>query len=382
MKQTIKLNPQQEFPIMAVKLVDQKYANAFVKQGMIHLSNPKIWRDKNLCNGLQLDEDDGCFCYSEGLNDSLFDTQGRRYKRIKTDGGWKYFEDTDMIVGSCFYGILKSSFVDHYMQYGVRKIATKDYSVSAEYFNGFNNTEAEGKKTIIIFDMYRFYNLILDALVNLGAQRNEIFLSMVYYVNKSIPFGTTEKFPFEYFLKDSSFSSQQEFRLIVASKNMDFYKCLQNIDNNISIGDISSFSVIQDKYDDELDFSIQKDKLIYKLSKPLSISMDEQSFAELVTELYQIKQNLLPGEPKSQKELDDLAKPIIEHLKNKYGVEYRDDWRLYNVSDDLYDTLPDIYKGMSFTPSKLEFLNNLISGTQGEVHTVGADPINYGFHKR
>ncbi len=66
----------------------------------------------------------------------------------------------------------------------------------------------------------------------------------------------------------------------------------------------------------------------------------------MVGELYQILQNLLPGEPKSQDELQALTKPIIEHLKYKYNVEYRDDWRLYNVPYELYLSLPDLYKGM------------------------------------
>ena len=80
--------------------------------------------------------------------------------------------------------------------------------------------------------------------------------------------------------------------------------------------------------------------------KPITLSLDERNFAELVGELYQIQQNLLPGEAKTKDELDALSKPLIAHLKNKYNVEFRDDWRLYNVSKDLYDMLPDLYKGM------------------------------------
>ena len=238
MTQIIKLNPQQEFPIMGVKLVEEKYVDAFVDQGIIHFSNPKTWRDKNQCNGLQLDEDDGCFCYSYELNDNLFDAQGRKYKKICTAGGWKYFEDTDMIVGSCFYGILKSCFMDNHMKYGVKEIGTKDYSVPAGFFNKFNTFDTTEKKTVIIFDMYRFCDLIFEALVRIGAQMDEIFFSMVYYVDKSIHYGVAERFPLEYFLKDLSFSSQAEFRIIVVSNNKNFYKQLQKNGNNIVIGDI------------------------------------------------------------------------------------------------------------------------------------------------
>ena len=330
-------------------MIDKEYAEDFVRKGVIHLSNPKIWRDKNVCNGLQLDEDDGCFCFSNDINDQAFDSQGRNYLRVKKDGGWKYFENTDLIVGSCFYGILKSCFTENSMKYGVRTVDSKNYCVSVDYFNQFNAGSANEKKTIIILDMYRFYDLMIEALVKLGAQRNEIYFSMVYYVNKSIPFATTERFPFEYFLKDASFSSQTEFRLIVASENIEFYKRLQNNYYNLVLGDISSFSIIQDKYDTDLEFSIQNDKLIYKLSKPMILTMDQRSFAQLITELYQIIQNQLPGEPRDPNDLASIASLHIGHIKSKYGVDFRDDGRLYNVPKDLYDTLPEIYKGFCMT---------------------------------
>ncbi len=346
MQKTIKLNSLREMPVIGVKLLPAIFAEGFVNQGIIHLSNPKVWRDKNICNGMQLDEDDGCFCFSTDLNDKVFDLQGRKFFRVNKDGGWKYFEDTDMIVGTCFYGVLKSNFSDNIMQYGVRRINSKDYCVSAKYFNDFNKTDSEDKKTIIILDLFRFCDLVIDALMKLGVERNEIFLSMVYYVNKHFPFCTVERFPFEYFLKDSAFSEQAEFRLIVASRNIQFYRELRNNNNNISIGNISSFSVIQDRYDTDLDFSIQDNKLIYRIAKPFSLTMDERSFAQLVSELYQIMQNQLPGMPREWYELKAFAKPIIDHLKSKYGVEFRDDWRLYNVPIHLYESLPDIYKGM------------------------------------
>ncbi len=185
--------------------------------------------------------------------------------------------------------------------------------------------------------------------MNMGVAREEIFESTVYYVNKKIPFGTMEPFPFEYFLKDKDFEEQAEFRIIIASKNETFYKQLQQNENNISIGDISSITSVQDYYGTDLEFSIQGNELLYNLATPIETSTDDLSFSELVVELYQIQQNQLPGEPKGKDELDALAKPIIEHLKIRYGVEYRDDWRLYNVPYKEYLTLPDIYKGLCET---------------------------------
>lgn len=89
MQKTIKLNSLREMPVIGVKLLPAIFAEGFVNQGIIHLSNPKVWRDKNICNGMQLDEDDGCFCFSTDLNDKVFDLQGRKYFRVNKDGTWK-----------------------------------------------------------------------------------------------------------------------------------------------------------------------------------------------------------------------------------------------------------------------------------------------------
>ncbi len=343
---TIKLNPQKELPVIGVKIIDEQYASDFINKGVIHFSNPKIWRDPKKCSGKQLDEDEGCFCFSIENNDLSYSKAGRCFERTQVNGGWKYFEKTDKIVGTCLYGILKSDFQEREMRYGVRTMPSQNITVPKTYFDNFTvNTDKE-EKTIIIFYLPRFCNMVVDKCIEMGAQKEEIFITTVYYVDKKIPFCTLEPFPFEYFLKDNSFSSQAELRIIIASKNEEFYRKLQESNNNIIIGDISKFAVVQDKYKFDLDLSIQGNKLLYKLSTPISLSLDDRSFAELVGELYQILQNLLPGEPKSQDELQALTKPIIEHLKYKYNVEYRDDWRLYNVPYELYLSLPDLYKGM------------------------------------
>ena len=155
-------------------------------------------------------------------------------------------------------------------------------------------------------------------------------------------------------IKDSSFSKQCEVRILIASKNKSFYTKLKNNNCDISIGDISSFTKVQEKYNSELHFSIQGNELIYSLAVPETLTLNDRDFQQLVSELYQILQNQLPGEPKKKEKLESLAKPIIDHLYNKYGVIFKDDWRLYNVPVNLYSTLPEFYKGMcySFQPKE------------------------------
>lgn len=346
--QIIQLNPQKELPIIGVRIIDDQFADDFIKKGIIHFSNPSTWRDPKQCSGKQLDKDEGCFCYSIFKNDDIFNNRGRHFERQYIDGGWKYYEKTNNIVGCCFYGVLKSDFKSGIMKYGVEVIPSHGYTIPYEYFQSFrdNYADDEHKKTVIVFDLWKLYNMIIEKAVDLGALREEIYISTVYYVNKHIPFCTLENFPFEFFLKDEEFSAQSELRIIIASHNIQFYKRLEELNNNLTLGDISSFSVIQDKYAFDLDLSIQGNGLIYKLAKPISLTLEQRSFKELVGELYQIKQNRLPGEPKTQNELDKLAQPIINHLRDKYGVLYRDDWWLYNVPYNEYLTLPDLHKGM------------------------------------
>ena len=341
----IRLNPLMEMPVMGIKLLSAKHAEDFTTHGIIHFTNPKTWRDPSICSGKQYDKDEGCFCFSSDKNDEQFKKLGRCFETEQTYDGWRYYENTDLIVGTCFYGIKMSDFHDGVMCYGVKSINTKDMAVSKEYFIEFNYND-ESKKTVIIFDFYKFIDLMIKTIMNMGVLKEEIHFSSVYYVNKKVPFCTTESFPFELFLKDDAFKEQSEFRVLIASRNKQFYEKLKENNNNIAIGDISAFTTLQDFYNSGLSFSIQNDKLIYELSTPFSLTMDERSFKELVIELYQIIQNQLPGPPKEKKELDAIAKPIIEHLKTKYDVEYKDDWRLYNVPYDEYLTLPDLYKGM------------------------------------
>lgn len=354
---TIKLNPKKELPVIGVKILDEQYAEDFVKRGQIHFSNPGTWRDSSFCNGKQYDPDDGCFCFSLEENDEVFRKAGRRFIKKKTREGWKYFEDTDSIVGTCFFGIKKEDFKDGVAQYGVRHIPSKEMMVSKEFFLKFRekNDESKNQKAIIIFDLYKFYDLVVSALLDVGFQKQEVFISTVYYVKKSIPFCSLELFPFEYFLKDEAFSEQAELRIMIASNNERANHCFQENNNNLIIGNISSFAIVQDNYDEDLYLSIQENKLLYSLATPVSWTFDDKSFKELIIELYQILQNQLPGPPKEAKELESLVKPLIEYLKDKYGVLFRDDWRLFNVPYDLFLTLPDLYKGLCMTFAKPDF---------------------------
>ena len=346
----VRLNPKQELPIIGIKIIDERFALDFVKKGIIHFSNPETWKNPALCSGKQLDKDEGCFCFSVDKNDEQFIKMGRKFKKEHSDGGWKYYEKTDLIVGTCFYGVKKDNFKDGTTQYGKKNVPSKNASISNDYFKDFliSDEDKKRKKTVIIFDFYKFIDLLLEKIMEMGVSKEDVSASSVYYVKKAIPFCTPEAFPFEFFLKDYSFSDQAEFRIIIASKNKKFYQLLRENNNNISIGDISSFTDIQDYYNFELDLSIQGKKLLYSMATPIQLTLDQRSFKEIVMELYQILQNHLPGPPKEKSELDTLAKPNIEHLLCKYGVEFNN-WRLYNVPFDEYQTLPDIYKGLCET---------------------------------
>ena len=343
---TIKLNPMHEMPVIGIKILGEKHADDFIKNGTIHFSKPKIWRDKNACSGKQLDDKDGCFCLSNTLIDEQLRSQGRDFIKEHAIDGWRYFENTDLIVGACFYGAMLSDFQRFTMQYGAKNLPAQQILIPTEYFSSFNENLSSNNKVILIFDLPRLIQLLKNKITALGANEEEIYIFPVDYVNKKVPFIVNEPFPLEFFLKDSDYSEQAEFRIIITSKNEDFYNHLEGNNYNINIGNISSFCSLQDYYTSELTLSIQGDKLVYNLAKPVTLGLDDRSFAELVAELYQILQNQLPGKPKCREELEILIKPIVAHLNNKYGVIYKDDWRLYNVPYSEFTTLSDFYKGM------------------------------------
>lgn len=160
-KETIKLNPHKEFPVIGLKIVEEQYADDFVNKGSIHFSSPKIWRNPKKCNGKQLDKDDGCFCFSTETNDQVYESLGRKFERIKDKNGWKYFEKNDTIVGTCFYGVLLSTFIDQKSPYGVATIPSKDVIIPSDYFNSFTDVQDKSTqiKTIIVFDLPRLFDL-------------------------------------------------------------------------------------------------------------------------------------------------------------------------------------------------------------------------------
>lgn len=349
MNNVIKLKPKEELPVIAIKIIEEQYVSDFTNYGIIHFSDPKMWRNKEICSGKQLDEYDGCFCVSSAQINKQLGRKGSGVREEYNNGEWRYFEDTGNIVGTCFYGMLLSGFEDSIMKYGVQTIPVKNNVVPNEYFKNFVEDIEDNHRVVIIFDFPRLLELIKTAVMQMGVSEDEFFVSQVYYVNKKVPYYVNERFPFEYFLKDSDFSEQAELRIIIATENKAFYNILNKNHGNITVGDISSFSVIQDKYTSDLEFSIQGNSLIYKLAKPVTLKLDDRSFSELVQELYQIRQNRLPGEPKNEDELESLMRPIIDHLRKKYGVVYRDDWRLYHVPFKEYQTLSDLYKGLCET---------------------------------
>lgn len=154
-------NPQNELPVICVKIMDEKFIHGFINEGIIHFSNPKTWRDKRQCDGKQLDEMDGCFCSSQTqIGDELMHLR-RNFTEEIIDGKWSYFENTDLIVGTCFYGIHLSEFQEGTMKYGVKEISTRERIVPKEYFTSFNKAENTSNKVVVIFDFPKLKELII-----------------------------------------------------------------------------------------------------------------------------------------------------------------------------------------------------------------------------
>lgn len=293
-KLTIELNPFQQKPIIGIRIVDKEYADSLAK-GIIHFTNPSVWRDPGQCSGLQLDLDDGCFCSSLVDNDEALKDYGRVFIKEVRDGLHKYYEKKDYLAGCCFFGIKQSNFKDSKQQYGVKIIESKELVVQKEFFDNFIDNEKCNKKVVVFFDMWDVIDRIIKALIKLGCEKEEIFFGNVYYVNKTLPYASVSGFPFEYLLKDEKFKNQSEFRIIVLSSNKNFWIQFKNNNFNLDIGDISSKTTVQDYYQKDLYFSIQGNRLLYSLATPIVTTGKEISFSELIGAIYQLLQNMLPG---------------------------------------------------------------------------------------
>lgn len=344
-KTTIKLNPFQEKPIIGLRIVDAEFAESLSK-GVIHFSNPSIWRDSTKCSGLQLDLDDGCFCSSLSNNDDVFKRRGRAFIKVVRNGLYKYYEKVDNLAGCCFFAIKPSDFKDGKQQYGIRVIDSKEFVIKKDYFDNFVGCDHSSKKVVVFFDMYDVLDRIIECLVKMGCKREEIFYGNIFYINKVLPFVSVNGFPFEFLLKDEKFKNQSEFRIIVHSKNKEFWKTFKNAKYNLNIGDITSKTMVQDYYQEDMFFSIQGNKLLFSLSKPITTTGKDIAFSSLVGTIYQLLQNMWPGPPLSRQEIDEKVNILSNLLMDRFGVKLCDDWRLENVPYDLFLTLPDIYRGM------------------------------------
>lgn len=85
----------------------------------------------------------------------------------------------------------------------------------------------------------------------MGVEMEKICILMAFYVDKSNEYIINESNSDYLIFKDNSYSTQNEFRIIIATDNKEFIDKLQNNNNNIIIGDISDIILIDDNiYDD------------------------------------------------------------------------------------------------------------------------------------
>jgi len=311
-----------------------------LNEGIIHFSKPETWRDKNVCSGKQLDVEDGCFCKTNENLDNLFKQVGREFFKTNILGINNYYEKSDFLIGTCFYGIQKSKFKKSYVEYGVKKVESLDYVIPHDYFKTFVDDYNENYSTIIIYDLPRFFSLVRQKLIHMGAKNEEILIYPVYYVNKKYNYQINDGFPFEYFLKDDEFSIQSEIRIIVNCKSKKFFDRLKRRQFNISVGDISSFACVQSEYEKDLNFSIQDDKLLFNLAKPISRELYDCCVSDLAAALYQALDNELPGPPKNEAEIKELVDSLIDVLNVRYNVNLGEDKKLYNVPFKEFRMMP------------------------------------------
>jgi len=340
----IKLNPRREMPVIGIKIMDKKYAEGFVKEGVVHFSSPGVWKDDAQASGRQLDVDEGLFCLSTEDNRPALKMDGRAFIETKDGGLYKYYSDSSEVLACCFYGVNKTSFEKKPVKYGVETIDSFRSTVGCSYFDTFNEKIGHEKAVVIIFDFPSFIKRLRNTLVTMGFKPEDIICHPVYYVCKSTPFYCKEPFPFEYFLKDQAYREQLEFRVLLRSRDKFLFERFKEGKCNIAIGDISKIASIQDYYKDGLSFSIQGNKLIYQLATPETIDLDDLPIESLVSLLLQTQGNRLPQGIMSKEEIEKGMNVLEEAIFKKTGITYDRESRTFlNVNEDIRKKLDSLF---------------------------------------
>ena len=166
------------------------------------------------------------------------------------------------------------------------------------------------------------------------------------YVDKNSRIVTDVPYPNELLIKDISFKSQSEVRIIVNSKSDEFLKHMNDNHSILRIGSIEDIATIQDYYYNSMEVIRRGNTgLMYSLPNPIKFNENSFTFSEYEDLLVNIVNGdvKITNYPQNAKTLNEKLEPLLKRIKDKYGVTvYVDEDKkisYYNVSTELAEEL-------------------------------------------
>ncbi|KKX99936.1 hypothetical protein VN21_16940 [Paraclostridium benzoelyticum] len=319
------------------RCTERQYAESFCEKGNMKFNTPGYWIE------LEKEEGKGRGDLLEGVCASVHKEDIPMLAQLKdirenicgeTIDNITYLRSKDILElpSYCFFGLDVKDFSDvKGDKYGQNKYQT---TVIQQYFKDFSdNTTKEVAKElpmhkqpvlVMINNPNKFFERLINYLIELGLKREEILINPVEYIDKSKGFySLKELYPGELFLKDSSFEYQREVRVVINTKNKEILSKLSSNNNIINIGDLSDIANIEEFYYDK-DMLIQKEEntLIYLLPEEKVYPLDEVEKMDLLG----IAQAIISDEKdqcgyKTDEEKEALMKNIEEVLMRNYNIE-------------------------------------------------------------
>lgn len=355
--------------LMLFRCTKRKYAKAF-QRGEIRLSVPSSWieYDDSDGNGIGDKLEGVCLSGIEGETFDVINSLPDGVQRILENGLTFYRRKSILNLRClCTYGLKSNQFEKRIDEMGK---AHYSFSVPKSYFTGFSDCKGiadyskldfgEQPVVIMINDPNEFYRRISEFLATLKVERKSIIIGPVRYIDKSRPMVVATTMPLELLVKDKSYESQSEIRLIVNSQSEKYLEYLNNHNNTLSIGDISDITEILPYYFGDMQLErCGTRRVMFSLPSPKNYQINDLNYFELEDLIFNIlgESVVLTGVPDNASTWQDKLKPIIDLVESKYGVHiFVDEGKrvhMYNLSKELLEQTK-VVREESINRNKLE----------------------------
>ena len=362
--------------MLLFRCTKRKYAEDFIN-GKIFFNQPKNWiqyeKDGDNRRGDILE---GTFLSTNSSDSSPFVIQLKEDKSLYnfTENDMTYFrrKQIDDVYSICFYGLKDNSFQEKNIdEYGKAHYLSK---VEKSYFTDFSDNLTEqdyfklcnDEKPVVLFinNPHSFFEKIKEALESIGVKEDEILISPIEYINKSIPSIAAIPYPMELLLKDESYANQNEVRIIVNSNNPAFIKYMQDNNNIINIGNISEIAEIYDYYfKDLLIERTGKKEIIFTLPKERVEAISEMNLYEILSLMSQVSSERVPTKM-SEMEKSDFLKFAKKIIKDRFDAEVEcndGNINISNASESVINYLDKISKPYQKTSNFEKEISSLIA---------------------